>query len=298
MRFTDCFPQTPNSTLNLNYKGKLHIYKLNRSEFNPLLNGYVSYKYPPERIVSLDPASTEALFRIGAGNKVVATDAFSYRPPEAKKLRKIGSYTHVSLELLDSFKPDLVLTNWEAQKPMSMSLFQKGYPVYAINSAQSISLILHNVIVLGSITGMIEESRRLYLELVKNIKPVEYESRPRVYVEFDLGGPITSGFLTHVADAIWISGGVNSFEFYREPYFEPKPDDILKSEPDIIIYEPKSGDSNPKERFIRSLKVRGLESLEKMPLAITRGDFLAHQGPGFIDDALPWLKETIRLAKP
>jgi len=268
-----------------------------RSEFNVLLNGYVSYKYPPERIVSLDPASTETLFRIDAGNKIVATDAFSYRPPEAKKLKKIGSYTHVSLKLLDSIKPDLILTNWEAQRPMSVSLFQKGYPVYSINAAQSISLILHNVLVLGSIIGKLSKSRKLYSELLSKVKPVEYESRPRVYVEFDLGGPITSGFLTHVSDAIWISGGINSFEPYKEAYFEPKPEDILKSEPDIIIYEPKNGDRNPKERFLKSLKNRGLESLEKVPLVITQGDFLAHQGPGFIDDALPWLRDTIKWFK-
>ncbi|WP_243675508.1 hypothetical protein [Vulcanisaeta distributa] len=36
----------------------------------------------PRRIVSLNPSITEFLFIIGAGNRVVGTDVWSYRPRE------------------------------------------------------------------------------------------------------------------------------------------------------------------------------------------------------------------------
>ncbi|MGC9153988.1 MAG: ABC transporter substrate-binding protein, partial [Vulcanisaeta sp.] len=52
----------------------------------------------PRRIISLNPSITEFLFIIGAGNRVVGTDVWSYRPREAMKTIKNGSYTSADIE--------------------------------------------------------------------------------------------------------------------------------------------------------------------------------------------------------
>ncbi|MEM3947803.1 MAG: ABC transporter substrate-binding protein, partial [Metallosphaera sp.] len=59
--------------------------------FNDVLNESIEIEYPPKRIVSLDPAATETLFLLGLEDKVVGTDAFSYRPEGAKRKVKLGS---------------------------------------------------------------------------------------------------------------------------------------------------------------------------------------------------------------
>src|SRR4051794_38296860 len=44
----------------------------------------------PERLISLAPSTTEILFALGLGSKIVAADDFSDFPAEAKNLPKIG----------------------------------------------------------------------------------------------------------------------------------------------------------------------------------------------------------------
>src|SRR3990170_4807532 len=43
--------------------------------------------YPSKRIVSLAPSTTEILFALGLGNKIVGVDSYSDYPPEAKNIQ-------------------------------------------------------------------------------------------------------------------------------------------------------------------------------------------------------------------
>ncbi len=259
--------------------------------YNEILDDYVEVPRPVRRIVSLDPASTEMIFMLGLGDRVIATDAFSYRPEEARRLPKIGSYTHVREEFLEEHKPDIIFTTMGAQKELTRSLIRKGFVVYPVPVATSVGKILDNVVVIGEVVGEYERARELYrsllLKLLENVSP---NPSVKVYVEFDLGGPITPGFPTHVSDAIRIAGGINVFDNKHEAYFEPVPEEVLRRDPDVVIYEPKRLTEFEKERFVRSLKSRGLDSLLNKRVFFTRGDFLAHQGPSFILEAIPWLR--------
>ncbi len=59
----------------------------------------------PRKIVSLNPSITEFLFIIGAGNRVIGTDVWSYRPREAMKTVKIGSFTSADIETIKRLSP-------------------------------------------------------------------------------------------------------------------------------------------------------------------------------------------------
>ena len=262
--------------------------------YSEALDDYVEIKTPIERIVSLDPATTEAIFLLGLGDKVIATDAFSYRPEEARKKPKIGSYTHVNLDFLRANKPDIIFTTMGAQKFLTKKLMEEGFTVYPIPVPNSVSKILDNVLLISLILGVYEKGRELYSDLLSVLNKYKrvVNKRVRVYVEFDLGGPITPGFPSHVSDAIYLVGGINIFDDDPNAYFTPSDDEILKRNPDIVIYEPKRLTDYEKERFLRKLKERGLESLSEKVI-FTKGDFLAHQGPSFITDGVSFLYSVI-----
>ncbi len=63
----------------------------------------------PERIVSLTPATTEILFAIGAGPRVVATTDFDDYPPEAVALPDVASFQGVDVEKIVDLEADLVV---------------------------------------------------------------------------------------------------------------------------------------------------------------------------------------------
>ena len=59
--------------------------------------------------MSLTPASTEILFALGAGPRVVATTDFDDYPPEAVALPDVASYTAVDVEKIVGLETDLVI---------------------------------------------------------------------------------------------------------------------------------------------------------------------------------------------
>lgn len=64
---------------------------------------------PARRIVSLTPNTTEALFAIGAGDRVVGVSRYCDWPREAASLPKVGGYVDPSLEAILALRPDLVV---------------------------------------------------------------------------------------------------------------------------------------------------------------------------------------------
>ena len=69
--------------------------------------GDVTIEERPERIVSLSPSATEILFAIGAGDQVVAADAFSNYPEDAPTTDLSGFEPNV--EAIIGYDPDLVV---------------------------------------------------------------------------------------------------------------------------------------------------------------------------------------------
>ena len=61
-----------------------------------------------KRVVSLGPATTEALFALGAGPKTVGRSRFCDKPKEALALPSIGGFTDPNLEAILALRPDLV----------------------------------------------------------------------------------------------------------------------------------------------------------------------------------------------
>ncbi len=64
---------------------------------------------PPQRIVSLSPSTTEALFALGDGKRLVGRSRFDDYPPEAKKVPSVGGFIDPSYEAILGLAPDLVI---------------------------------------------------------------------------------------------------------------------------------------------------------------------------------------------
>lgn len=63
----------------------------------------------PRRVVSLNPATTEIAFAIGAGDRLVGRTHWDLYPPEAKAVADLGSGIRPNVEAVLGVRPDLVL---------------------------------------------------------------------------------------------------------------------------------------------------------------------------------------------
>ncbi|MER3489935.1 MAG: ABC transporter substrate-binding protein [Meiothermus sp.] len=234
----------------------------------------------PRRIVSLAPNATDALFALGLGERLVGRSAFCYRPAETLGLPVVSSYTRVRWELLKGLQPDLVLISTGVQRDLLHELYRGGIPVFPLPLPQSPYGILENLILLGELLGVGERASRLAAHLAERYQRL-YEALPplRVYLEFDLGGPITVGRGSYVGEALRHLGLVNVYAQHPSSYFTPNLEEVPSLLPQLVIYEPKPGRSRARERAEALMRERGWG----VALVATGGDELAHYGPRFFD---------------
>ena len=94
----------------------------------------VTLKAEPQKIVSLTPATTEILFALGAGPRVVATTDFDDYPPAALALPHVASYTSVDVEKIVGLGTDLVIAGGNSFNPpdVDRQLRELGVPVLVV----------------------------------------------------------------------------------------------------------------------------------------------------------------------
>jgi iron complex transport system substrate-binding protein len=83
----------------------------------------------PRRIVSLIPATTEMLFAMGEGARVVGVSLYDHFPPEVERLTKVGGLLDPDTERLLALKPDLVIV-YDTQRELKVQLERAGIPTF------------------------------------------------------------------------------------------------------------------------------------------------------------------------
>jgi iron complex transport system substrate-binding protein len=105
----------------------------------------------PQRIVSLSPTTTETLFAIGAGERVVAVDDQSDEPPEAPRT-SISAY-QPSVEAIAGHRPDLVVVSAETPRDAVAGLRRLGVRVLDQPPAANLAEAYAQMRELGEVTG-------------------------------------------------------------------------------------------------------------------------------------------------
>src|SRR3546814_8110214 len=86
------------------------------------------------RIVAAGGVVTEIVYRLGAGDRIVAADTTSLYPPEAADLPKVGYMRTLSAEGILSVGPSIVIAAEEAGPPAVIDqIRQAGVPVVVLS---------------------------------------------------------------------------------------------------------------------------------------------------------------------
>jgi iron complex transport system substrate-binding protein len=166
--------------------------------------------YPPRRIISIIPSTTELLFAVGAGDQVAGVTTWCDWPPEARSKPKIGDIV-VDYEKLESLKPDVVVTYWSQTKKTSTDIESKGIPLFSVEP-HSFEEIIRSLRMLGTLTGHEAEGEKAASELEARVKAVVAEPGPTVYFEHSPEPLGTTGPDTYAGDALRRAGARNIFE--------------------------------------------------------------------------------------
>ncbi len=272
-----------------------------RKVFCEALGRYLELEDKCKRIISFSPAITESLFEMGLGSYIIGVSAFCVRPYEAQLKLKLGGYSSANLERIKSLNPDLIFTTTGYQREMAIKL-SSIFPVYTVPLPYNLFSLISLCVEPGYVAGYYEEARKLEIRLLENLNKLEaLDKEVKAYIEIDFSGPTTFGAYSYITNALAIFGIKNIFSGIPSEWLVPNFDEVKRFDPDVIIYEPKMFRSISKEEVINIFIKRGMadmRAIKKDNVIVTPGpyDFLAHHGPSFIKEALPWILEKVKIA--
>lgn len=140
----------------------------------------VSIPFPPKRIISTVPSTTEFLFDLGVGNRVISRTRYCrYPKTKIEKLPNIGGPKDLHLDKIKLLDPDLILANEEENSKNQIETLMKEFPVY-VSKVRNLEQALQNILSVGRIINAetrsfeIANSIRLkLLTLPKNPQPIK-----------------------------------------------------------------------------------------------------------------------------
>lgn len=167
----------------------------------------------PQRIVSLTPATTEILFALGAGSRVVATTDFDDYPPEAVALPDVASYTAVDIEAIVGLEADLVIAGGNFFNPPEAiaRLRSLGIPVLVVY-APDLAAVLDDIELIGAAVGLSEASLAMTTTMQAGFDDVATATvtliRPRTFYELDATAAIyTAADGSFIEEMVELAGG-------------------------------------------------------------------------------------------
>jgi iron complex transport system substrate-binding protein len=195
----------------------------------------------PRRIVCLTPESTEILYAVGAGDRVVGVSGYTVHPPEARRKPKVGAYTTVDFDRVMELEPDLVVAYSDLQADVTASLARRGATVLHLNQ-RTFDGLCHAVDLLGGVVGEPEAAANLISRIRGECAAASRAARllsrrPRVYFE-EWDDPMISG-IGWVSEAVAIAGGEDVFaDLNRSGAARERvvsADEVRRRDPDIVF---------------------------------------------------------------
>jgi iron complex transport system substrate-binding protein len=240
---------------------------------------------PARRIVSLSPSTTEALFALGEGGRVVGRSRYCNYPPEALHVPAVGGFIDASLEAIVGLKPDLVVG---AQGPAGRSVVDQlsalGIASY-FPRTESVPEIEAMIEGLGQRTGAAASAEVLLGEMRRKRdaigRAVAGRPKPKVLLVFGFGPVVVAGPDGFPNEMLSLSGGRNVVE-RGGAYPTVNLERLLALDPDVII-DATYPESDAAGMDKDDPTWRELSAVKKGKVVVLRDEALLRPGPRVVE---------------
>jgi len=191
----------------------------------------------PQRIVSLAPALTEALYELGADDRLKGCTTYCSKPEPAKHKEKIGTLIDFNLEKIVTLKPDLVLGMEFSDRRTIEKLKNLGYRVELFPSPKNFNHLCESFLRLGKMVGQEEKAKQIVMEAKQDTAFIREQAAgvKKLKIFWQLGAkPLfsaTKGYFTN--DYIEFAGGINIAAEASSGIYSRE--EVLKRNPDVIV---------------------------------------------------------------
>jgi iron complex transport system substrate-binding protein len=239
----------------------------------------------PRRIVSLIPATTEMLFAMGAGDRVVAVSDYDRFPPEVDRLPRVGALLDPSVERILSLAPDLVIV-YDTQADLRQQLERARIPMFPY-AHRGLPDIMETMRTIGSRIGAAAEADAAAARIERQLAEVRARvaglSRPKTLLVFGhdpgaLSNVNASGGYGFLHDLLELAGGSDVLADLQRQSVQLSAETILARAPEVII-DLRYGEPMPPARMAEERRI--WEVLPSVP-AVRTGRVYVLAGDEFV----------------
>lgn len=195
----------------------------------------------PQALVSLTPATTEILFELGVGDRIVGrVEDITLYPPEAGPIPEVAGFGTLNVEAIVGLEPDLVIAGGNFfTPPEGIERLRSVGILVLVVYAPDVETVFDDIELTGRAVGRPEEAVSLADRLRADFDAVAAATadleRPRVFYELDatgaIYGPADQSFL---AEMIELAGGdpitTGSPDAYEIPL-----ERLIEADPEVIL---------------------------------------------------------------
>jgi iron complex transport system substrate-binding protein len=195
----------------------------------------------PQRIVCLTEETTETLYLLGQGDRIVGVSGYTVRPLEARLKPKVSAFINARFDKIEALRPDLVLAFSDLQADIVAELVRRGLTVATFNQ-RTVAEILQMIRMVGGLVGCQAAAEGLASDLERRLDGIRqsaarFPDRLRVFFE-EWDDPVISG-IRWVEELVEIAGGAPLFPelaaaaLGRDRIVDPA--EVARRDPEVIF---------------------------------------------------------------
>jgi iron complex transport system substrate-binding protein len=194
------------------------------------------------RVISIIPATTEMLFAMGAGDRVIAIGSYDHYPPEAQRLPKVGALIDPNVEQILQLRPDLVVM-YGTQTELKRRLERARVPYYSYVH-RGLADITETMRSLAARVGMEAAGNALASRVERQLadirERVSRASHPKTLIVFErerrsLRNMFASGGDGFLHDMLITAGGLDAMADVHRQSVTMSTEMVLDRAPEVII---------------------------------------------------------------
>lgn len=215
----------------------------------------------PTRIVSLNPATTEILFTLGAGSRLVGRTKYDLWPDSARFIPALGDGIRPNVEVVLGTRPDLVILYASEDNRAAAGRFRTAGVNTLSLKIDHISDFRRSTALLGAILGDSARARIVTDSVYRSLERVRSATaglrRPTVFWHVWDAPLITIGGGSFMNELVDIAGARNVYADIEGPSESISLEDVAKRNPDFILAGPIGASrigNDPRWKIVRAAR--------------------------------------------
>ena len=199
---------------------------------------------PATRIVSLNPVTTELVFALGAGERLVGRTSWDLFPEAARAVPDVGNGMQPNVEVVLGQRPDLVLlyasesNRLAARQLRAAGVMTLAHRTDRIADLQRVIPVVAGALGADGIGAVVADTVRAALDSVRSL------ARPgtavRAYWHIWDAPLLTIGGGSYLSELLTVAGATNVFDDVEAPSPQVSLEEIARRDPDVVLAGPNA----------------------------------------------------------